>query len=412
MFRNYLLTACKVFMRRKLFTAINLLCIVLTLVVLMVVTALLQNTFHPTGVEGKSERFVQMVMMRSSHTDRNGLYRGLFGYKIVERYLKPMQGVEAVSASTLPESVAVYQDGAVNEVMLRRTDAEYWRILDFHLVSGRTINVDDVEQGRFVAVLNLSTARKLFPGQPYLNQKILVSGQTFTVIGVVEDALQLNAYADAWVPTTTLASTDYKQQQFGSFTVMILARKAADLPAVKRDIVRIAKTVRYDDPNMYNVAQFWGDSKLELFARTLTNSTAEDAGTPTFVASIVALMLLFMALPALNLINLNVGRIMERGSEIGVRKAFGATSRQLVAQLVLENVLLCLVGGAIGLVCAAGALWWLEGSGLIPYLQVELNLAVFGYGVLLTLVFGVLSGVIPAWKMSRLDPVRALKGNT
>lgn len=412
MFRNYLLTAWKVFLRRKLFTAINLLCIVLTLVVLMVVTALLQNAFYPSGVEGKSARMVQMVMMQSSNTERPGRRIGLFGYKIIERYLKPMKGVEAVSASMLPQSVAVYQSGRVSDVQLRRTDAEYWRILDFHVVSGRVINADDVEQGRFVAVLNLSTARKLFPGQPYLNQKILVDGQTFTVIGVVEDALQVNAYADAWVPTTTLASTDYKGQEYGNFTVMVLARTAADLPAVKRDIVRIAKTVRYDDPNVFNVARFWGDSKLELFARTLTNSTAEDAGAPTFVASIVALMLLFMALPALNLINLNIGRIMERGSEIGVRKAFGATSRQLVAQLVLENVLLCLIGGAIGLVCAAGALWWLEGSGLIPYLKVELNLAVFGYGLLLTVVFGVLSGVIPAWKMSRLDPVRALKGNT
>jgi len=413
MFRNYLLTAWKVFMRRKLFTAINLLCIVLTLVVLMVVTALLQNTFYPTGVEGKSERFVQIVMMQSSHPDRPGRRTGFFGNRIVEQYLKPMKGVEAVSASMFPQSVAAYQDGRVSEVLLRRTDAEYWRILDFQVVSGRVISADDVEQGRFVAVLNLSTARKLFPGQPYLNQKILMDGQTFTVIGVVEDALQVNAYADAWVPTTTLASTDYKGQDFGSFTVMILAHTAADLPAVKRDIVRIAKTVRYVDPTTwFSVAQFWGDSKLELFARTLTSNTNEDAGVPKFVAGIVVLMLLFMALPALNLINLNVGRIMERSSEIGVRKAFGATSRQLVAQLVLENVLLCLIGGAIGLVCAAGALWWLEGSGLIPYLKVELNLAVFGYGLLLTLVFGVLSGVIPAWKMSRLDPVRALKGNT
>ncbi|HEX7987602.1 MAG TPA: ABC transporter permease, partial [Duganella sp.] len=333
MFRNYLLTAWKVFLRRKLFTAINLLCIVLTLVVLMVVTALLQNAFYPSGVEGKSERMLQMVMIRSHHTEQKGAYTGLFGYKIIERYLKPMKGVEAVSAPHFPESVAVYQDGRVSDVQLRRTDAEYWRILDFRVVSGRVINADDVEQGRFVAVLNLSTARKLFPGRPYLNQKFLVGGQTFTVIGVVEDALQVNAYADAWVPITTLPSTDYKRQELGNFTVMILAHKAADLPAIKRDILRIAKTVRYDDPNIYNVAQFWGDSKLELFSRTLTNSTAEDAGAPKFVASIVALMLLFMALPALNLINLNVGRIMERGSEIGVRKAFGATSRQLVAQL-------------------------------------------------------------------------------
>jgi putative ABC transport system permease protein len=401
-------------MRRKLFTAINLLCIVLTLVVLMVVTALLQNAFTPTGVEGKSERFVQMVMMHSSHTDKGSMRNGGLGYKLIDQYLKPMKGVEAVSASTFPQSVSVYQDSRVTDVMLRYTDAEYWRILDFKVVSGRLFNADDVAQGRMVAVLNQSTARKLFPGQVFLGQKFSAGGQVFSVIGVVEDELQLNAFADLWVPITAQPSTAYKGTIFGNYTTMILARKAEDLPAIKRDIIRIAKTVQYDDPTKFNVTRIWGDSKLELFSRTLMGSAAEndeDGGAAKVVAIIVLLMLLFMTLPALNLINLNVGRIMERGSEIGVRKAFGATSRQLVAQLVLENVLLCLAGGVIGLACAAGVLWWLEGSGLIPYLKVHLNLAVFGYGLLITLVFGLLSGVIPAWKMSRLDPVHALKGN-
>jgi putative ABC transport system permease protein len=210
---------------------------------------------------------------------------------------------------------------------------------------------------------------------------------------------------------TSQPSSDYKNAIFGPYMTMILAHKAADLPAIKQDILRIAKTVQYDDPTMFNVTRMWGDSKLELFARTLLGNENEDGGAGRLLAIIVVLMLLFMALPALNLINLNVGRILERSSEIGVRKAFGATSRQLVAQLVLENVLLCLAGGAIGLAGAAGALWWLEGSGLIPYLKVHLNLAVFGYGLLITLVFGLLSGVVPAWKMSRLDPVHALKGN-
>jgi len=411
MFRNYLLTAWKVFMRRKLFTAINLLCIVLTLVVLMVVTALLQNTFSPTGVEGKSERFVQMLMMQSSHTNKGGMRNGTLGYKLIDKYLKPMQGVEAVSATSFPQSVSVYQSDQVSDVLIRHTDAEYWKILDFKLISGRLFNADDVAQGRMVAVLNQSTARKLFPGKAYLDQKFSAGGQMFSVIGVVEDELHVNAFADMWVPVTTQPSSDYKNAMFGGYTAMILAHKAEDLPAIKQDIIRIAKTVVYDDPTRFNVTRIWGDSKLELFARTLFNSRTEDSGAAKLVASIVVLMLLFMTLPALNLINLNVGRIMERSSEIGVRKAFGATSRQLVAQLVLENVLLCLAGGVLGLACAAGVLWWLEGSGLIPYLKVHLNLAVFGYGLLITLVFGVLSGVIPAWKMSRLDPVHALKGN-
>jgi putative ABC transport system permease protein len=117
-----------------------------------------------------------------------------------------------------------------------------------------------------------------------------------------------------------------------------------------------------------------------------------------------------MLLPALNLVNLNTGRIMERRSEIGVRKAFGATSVQLAAQLVVENILLCLAGGMIALAATACALRWIENADLIPYLKVQMDLAVFGYGLLIASVFGLLSGVIPAWKMSRLDPVHALKG--
>ena len=73
MLRNYLMTAWNVFMRRKLFTTINLLCIVLTLVVLMVITALLETAFFPRGVEGKSDRFLQVIMVEATgpHTRIN-----------------------------------------------------------------------------------------------------------------------------------------------------------------------------------------------------------------------------------------------------------------------------------------------------------------------------------------------------
>ncbi|ELX13433.1 putative ABC transporter permease [Janthinobacterium sp. HH01] len=410
MFRNYLLTAWKVFMRRKLFTAINLLCIVLTLVVLLVVTALLQNAFYPSGVEGKSERFVQAVMIEARHSENKSIRRSPLGFKLIDKYIKPLKGVEAVSAVTMPETVSVYQEGRVSELLMRRTDAEYWKILDFKVLQGRVPDQADVDQGRFVAVVNASTARKLFPGQQALGQKISIGGQYFSVIGVVEDAMHLNALSDIWAPITTFPSTDYRGQMFGNFSMLVLAHTAADLPRIQRDIEAAAKTVVFDDPNQFNIARVWGDSKLDLFARMLTQPDGADSGATKLLAVIGVLMLLFMMLPALNLINLNTGRILERSSEIGVRKAFGATSAHLVRQLVLENVLLCLVGGLIGLACARVVLWWLEGSGLIPYLQVELNLAVFGMGLLLATIFGLLSGVLPAWKMSRLDPVHALKG--
>ena len=409
MLRNYLLTAWNVFMRRKLFTAINLLCIVLTLVVLLVITALMENAFHPRGVEGKSDRFLQVLLMdaKGPHTTINSP----LGYKIIEKYLTPMKSVEMVSAVSLPRTVSVYQQGRVSALEMRNTDAEYWKILDFRVLAGRVINVDDVAQGRFVAVVNASSARQLFPGSAALGQKISVGGQLFEIIGVVEDEMHVNAFADIWTPVTTSPSSDYRQQYSGDFTALLLAKSAADLPQLRDEVEQIARTVQFDDPKQITQVRFWADTKLDVFARNVVgDARSADSGAAKLMAIIVTAMLVFMVLPALNLVNLNTGRIMERRSEIGVRKAFGATSAQLVWQLIIENMLLCVAGGLIGLACAQGVLWWLEGSGLIPYLKVHMNFAIFGYGLLLSLIFGLMSGVIPAWKMSRLDPVHALKG--
>jgi putative ABC transport system permease protein len=413
MFKNYLLTAYGVYMRRKLFTAINLLCITLTLVILLVATALLQNAFYPTGVEGKSDRFLQVFMMKwTGGADSHASRTGPLGYKVIDKYLRPMKSVEMVAAVTSPSTVSVYQPGKVTELLIRRADAEYWKILDFNVISGRVPSSEDVQQGRFVIVLNQSSARKLFPdSKDVLGQHLNVGGQQFEVIGVVEDVLQINAFSDLWAPVTTLPASDYRNQLMGDFSALLLARNKADLPLIQEEIQQVAKNFEFDDPVTWKVAYMWADSKLDMFSRVLlgTNEQA-DSGATMMLSGFAGMALLFMLLPALNLVNLNTGRILERSSEIGVRKAFGASSNQLVTQLVIENVLLCLVGGALGLVFAKGALLWLEGSGLIPYLKVELNLVVFACGLVMTLVFGLLSGVIPAWKMSRLDPVHALKG--
>ncbi len=411
MFKNYLLTAWKVYTRRKLFTAINLLCITLTLGVLLVVAALLQEAFFPSGVEGKSDRFVQVNTMVSEGPDGNSTRIGPLGYRIIENYFKTMKTPQMVAATTGPRTVSVYQADRVTEVMLRRTDAEYWKILDFTVLDGRLPGAEDVAQGRFVAVLNQSTARKLFPGAKAVGQPLNVGGQQFQVIGVVRDEMQLNAYADIWAPITTEPSTAYRSEESGDFVALLLGASPADVPRMQAEVAGIAPRVRFKDPKEFNKAYLWADTKMDVFARGIFNNAREpDSGAGTMLAVILLLMLFFMLLPALNLVNLNTGRILERSSEIGVRKAFGASSRTLVVQFVVENILLCLFGGVLGLVFAKGALVWLEHSGLIPYLRVDIAWPVLFYAFLIAVTFGLLSGVIPAWKMSRLHPVQALKG--
>jgi putative ABC transport system permease protein len=335
----------------------------------------------------------------------------LLGFKTIDKYLKPIAGVERVSAFTTPASVSVYQGDRVSELEMRRVDADYWRILDFKLLAGRLPNADDDRAGRFVAVINASTARRLFGDAAAPGQKISIGGQMFEVIGVVEDVMHMNAYADIWAPLYTFPSGTWRDELTGSFAAMLLAKQPSDLPRIKREVERAATTFVDTDPHTFAISSFWADSKLDLVARELLgNKEQVDSGGGTLLLVIGGAMLLFMLLPALNLVNLNTGRILERSSEIGVRKAFGATSMQLAGQLVVENVLLSLAGGLIGLALTRLVLWWLESAQLIPYLKVGVNPTVFACGMLLAFVFGLLSGLIPAWKMSRLDPVHALKG--
>jgi putative ABC transport system permease protein len=411
MLRNYLLTAYKVFMRRKLFTAINLMCIVLTLVVLMVLTAMLENAFFPTGVEGKSDRFLQVSSVHARSADGRNITTGPLGYKLIDTYLMPMPSVERVAVASRPRKVAIYQEGRITTLEMRLVDANYWKVLDFTLLEGRLPNEDDDAQGRQVAVVNASSAKRLFGSGSVVGRTINASGQALKVIGVVQDEMHLNAYAELWAPIASSPTTSYKHEMFGNFTALLLARSSNDLDMVRQNVKEVAKTVQFDDARANTRTLFWADDKLDVFARaTMWSMEQEDSGARKLLLILGTLMFLFMLLPALNLVNLNTGRIVERSSEIGVRKAFGATSAQLVGQLVVENLLLCLAGGIIGLACAQAVLMWIAYSGVIPYLRLSINLPVMAYGFIITVVFGLLSGVLPAWKMSRLDPVHALKG--
>jgi putative ABC transport system permease protein len=409
MLKNYFLIACSVYVRRKLFTAINLMCIVLTLAVLLVLTAMLQTLFYPTGVEGKSARFLQVE--RITQTNKESSQSNGLGYKVIDQYLRKMKTVDVVAALSGINEVSVFQEERLVEVQMRHTDAAYWQILDFKVLAGRVYNADDFEKGRFVAVVSAATAKKLFNLEPSVGKKINVMGQVFEVIGVVADEFHINAFGGLWAPITTFPNSSYRNEFTGYFSALLLAKDVGGIALIKDEIAQIAKQINADELGQWQSTYIWADGKLDFVARTLMNNqTVTDSGAAKLVAIIVALMLLFMVVPALNLINLNSGRIQERASEIGVRKAFGATNTQLVAQFVMENILLCLVGGSVGLLLAKGVLVWLGSVGIVPHLQVDLNWQVLAYGLAITVVFGLISGVIPAWRMAQLDPVLALKG--
>jgi putative ABC transport system permease protein len=407
--RNYAKIAFKVFARRKFFTFVSLFGISFTLVVLMVATALLDHAFGPHAPEVNQDRTVGLfhAQMIGPHMR----WSSEPGYKMLDRYLRNLPGAERTSIYSDVRTVYSYPGGTKVKSSLKRTDAEFWRILRYDFLEGGPYTEQDVQEARFVAVINAATRERFFGGAPALGQTIEADDQRFRVVGVVDDvpALRRVPFADIWAPLTTAKNDAYKQEMMGGFYGIVLAKDRADLPALKaefRSRIQAAELpARYE--RLLAPLETPFETMSRLFTRDFEN---EDAHLGRFLALLGGLALLFMLLPTINLVNLNVSRIMERASEIGVRKAFGASSRTLVGQFVVENVLLTLLGGLVGLALSAIVLDALSASGIVQYARFALNLRVFLYGLALAVFFGVLSGVYPAWRMSRLHPVEALRG--
>jgi len=410
MLKNYLKLGLKILLRRKFFTFVSLFGIAFALVVLIVMASLIDHVFGAFPPEKKADRMLSLYLIEGRGKN---LKTGQFpGYMFLDRYVRKMRTPEKVSIHSLPRSAVSFLDGVQIQSYLKQTDGEFWEILDFHFLEGGPFTARDEKDRNFVAVINDATRKKFFGHQSAIGRYIEIDGQRYRVVGVVDNVpfFRFAPFADIWVPISTSKNDDYKKLFFGSFFGLVLARNTADLPGIQAEFQDVLKRVENPDPGRYEVFRGSLDDLFGMVSSLVLSQRLDKPRPARLMAWILVLAALFMVLPAINLININVSRILERTSEIGVRKAFGATSRTLVGQFVVENVLLTLVGGILGWLAALLVLHALSSTEIVRYAQFHMSYRVFAAGLGMTLFFGVFSGVYPAWKMSRLNPVDALKG--
>lgn len=412
---GHLKVAFKVLLRRRFFTAVSLFGITLTLTVLMVASAMLDHVFgpHPPEVALDRSLGVTVMEMRANVDGGTMIRNGFAGYGFLDRQVRTLPDVERVAVFSVPKRVPVYRGERRQDLYLKRTDGAFWQAMAFEVLEGAPFTDEDDREARPVAVLNASTRERLFGDAQAVGEPLEIDGQIFRVVGVVADVpiLRARPFSEVWVPIGTIRSDPYRRELVGDFMALVVAKDRADLPRIKAEVAARVKRSEAELPAPYQTLSGAAETLFESFAR-LVLGQYEDTESPAeiLLGIIVVLMVLFMALPALNLVNLTVSRIMERAAEIGVRKAFGASTSALVLPLLAENVMLALAGGLVSLGTAYIALDLVEATGLVPYADFHLNLRIFAYGLALTLAFGVLSGLYPAWKMSRLHPVEALRG--
>lgn len=415
MLKNYLKIALKVLLRRKFFTFISLFGISFTLVVLMVASALFDHAFGPLSPELKTDRMLGIYTVRMEMPEKGMARTAAAPYWFLDRYVRTLATPEKVSIFSSQKTVSAFKNGVKHILFFKRTDGQFWEILDFDFLEGGPFTAQDEKEANMVAVINEATRQKFFDGGSAAGKTIEVDGQSFRVAGVVPNVpiFRITSYADVWVPLSTAKSNAYLRDQTGNFWALMLAKRRDDVPKIKEELQGVISNVEFPNPNEFNTLIAAAETLFESVARGFFS---QDRTAGNYSAHLLALLLtlavLFMLLPTLNLININVSRIMERASEIGVRKAFGASSWILVGQFVVENLILTLVGGVIAFFGAMLILNMLTNSGLIQYAEFHINYRIFLYGLAVALFFGLFSGVYPAWKMSRLHPVEALRGKS
>jgi len=412
MLTNYIKIALKVLGRRKFFTFISLFGISLTLVVLMVVTAVMDNAFAPRAPESRFDR--ALVIYTIGIYGKEGGFTGNPGYGFLDKYARGLAAAEETTFFSDTERVVLYHQGTKTETRMRWTDGAYWNVLDFRFLEGGPFTRADDENANHVAVISADMRGKLFGKGPAIGQTFEVDGQSFKVAGVVEDVpiFRKVGFSDIWVPNTTQKTSAWKTQNMGQYNAVVLARSKADFPKLRREFNERITHFVFDNPKEQDRLVVSLNTQFEAFAVTFHFSDRMSAAEHARIVRLIMLILalLFVSLPTMNLVSINLSRIMERSSEIGVRKAFGASSRSLIGQFVLENVVLTIIGGAIGFVLSVIVLSAITRADLLPNAVFDINLRIFAYGMFLAALFGVFSGVYPAWRMSRMQPVNALRG--
>ena len=265
-------------------------------------------------------------------------------------------------------------------------------VFDRPLARGEYITASDVDTRRRVAVMGATSVRRVFGDVDPLGRQVSIAGVRFRVIGVfakVGSTFGVDRDTEVHIPVTAA------QRLFGVDRIDALAVKAPradDVEPLQRKLVAALQD-KYDGEEFSAVTQ---TQILGTIGRIL--------GLLTLVLSAIAAISLLVG--GVGVSNIMLVSVRERTREIGLRKALGARQRDILLQFLIEAVLLCVVGGVIGIALGVGASVLASAVSPLPAV-ISWWSPVLAFGV--SAAVGIFFGVAPARRAGRLDPVEALR---
>jgi putative ABC transport system permease protein len=274
-------------------------------------------------------------------------------------------------------------------------------VFDIPMQEGRFWTDGEDERHARVCVLAHDTAEELFVNEDPIGKEVNVATSLFTVIGVAEKRKQPfgtgknPADNGVYFPLGTFYNL-YPEIKDTFISVRYDDQKNRDLVEDEiREILRIRRKVKVEAPDNFEIM---GPDSLRRLWDQLTSG---------LVAFMIAVSSVGLLVGGVGVMNIMLVSVTERTREIGVRKAMGATKRNILTQFTTEAVTLCAVGGIIGVLTGAVLTWIVY---FLPIgLPATLSTMWVSIGLGVSCAIGLIFGIYPAWKASNLDPIEALR---
>jgi len=283
------------------------------------------------------------------------------------------------------------------EVDANGTSEDFAKIINQDVSLGRFLSKDDIKYKRHVCVLGQDVVNTLFPEENPIGNKVKIQGRQFNVIGILEERGEMMGHSMdnvAMIPFTTMA--EFTGRRGISITIAIYAENEEEAREEIRWILRGVRNVKPEEEDDFSINS--SEAMINQFNQL----------TKTIFLISIAIAGISLIVGGIGIMNIMLVSVSERTREIGVRKAIGAKSSEILGQFLMESVVICLVGGFLGIFLGASLtkLISIMSNGNLPF-YIPIWSIFLGFGFCCSI--GVFFGYYPARKASKLSPVEALR---
>jgi putative ABC transport system permease protein len=314
------------------------------------------------------------------------------------------QTAEAISYEVSIDNRTIkYNSNSIEGAQIYATSHHHDKTWNFDLVDGRYFTEMESRTGSPVAVVGYDIADNLFPGGNGIGKKIKVMGRYVTIIGVFakegDDMLGISSDKQVLLPINFARNVIDVQAEKYNPSVVVKGKEGIPVQEVVGELHGLMRSIRSLKPGQ--------DDNFSLNESTMLTAQLDIVfdviNTAGFFIGIFSILV-----GGFGIANIMFVSVKERTNIIGIQKSLGAKNYFILLQFLIESVILCLLGGIIGIVLVYGGtllVKWLADFTIVLYFK---NIR---FGILVSLSIGVISGIIPAWFASKLDPVEAIRTN-